>query len=643
MNNVQSIEKIFAGRLLQIPNYQRGYAWEQRQWEEFLEDLELLEDGKEHYTGTLVLDALEDAPLYEDEEGSSYEVFDIVDGQQRLTTTVILLDAIRRVASKSNGLQKLAQGIEKRYISVTAPSGQPIYKLRLNEDSHRFFVDKVLSDNPILGGSEISAHERLLGAKNHFLDYLARKEQELGVDYDQWLRDLHRKITSQLKVSLYNVEDSSEVGVIFEVMNNRGKPLSEMEKVKNYLLYLGSKLSLPDHDFAGEVNRTWANVFRSLMRAGLPGTGDEDQLLRVHWLMAYDPDRRKWDGSKSIKDEFSLKRERYRNDHRQLLTDLVEYTRSLDNASVAYCDVIRPNREGAFSSVDRNPDLREQLRAASEKLTRVRVVATFLPLLVATRLRCRQDESRYLDMVRLCEVFAFRVYRLLEWRSYTGEPMIRRLAYQLYAGEVSLEAALERLRAKLLDYCPTSRFNKALSFGEGREDWYHWAGLKYFLYEYEEHLAGGRRRDVRLPWEVIEKRVRENTIEHILPQTPTDQYWTSRFNDEDRVRLTHDLGNLCLTYDNSSYGNKPFPNKKGGPNTNGPCYWNSVLFQEHELADLNEWNKEELLKRRQRMVEWALRRWHVEEVVPTKASPDDEEEALTLEEEDNLDSLVISP
>lgn len=173
---------------------------------------------------------------------------------------------------------------------------------------------------------------------------------------------------------------------------------------------------------------------------------------------------------------------------------------------------------------------------------------------------------------------------------------------------------------------------------QGREDWYHWAGLKYFLYEYEEHLAG--RREVRLPWDRVEKR--QNSIEHILPQTPTDEYWTSRFDDEQRARLTHDLGNLCLTYDNSSYGNKPFPAKRGGPETNRPCYWTSVLYQEQELAKLDEWNPEELLKRRRAMVDWALRRWHVEEIAHKAPDLDDEEEAMMLEEEDNLDPLVVS-
>ncbi|MEJ7819643.1 MAG: DUF262 domain-containing protein [Rubrobacteraceae bacterium] len=51
---MQTVEEIFAGRIMQVPDYQRGYAWDERNWDDFLDDLDLLESGKQHYTGTLV-------------------------------------------------------------------------------------------------------------------------------------------------------------------------------------------------------------------------------------------------------------------------------------------------------------------------------------------------------------------------------------------------------------------------------------------------------------------------------------------------------------------------------------------------------------------------------------------------------------
>ncbi len=119
--------------------------------------------------------------------------------------------------------------------------------------------------------------------------------------------DLYDKVTHRLRMSLYTVSEASDVGVIFEVMNNRGKPLSELEKVKNYLLYAGSKLDLPPHSLADSVNSTWTNIFERLMAADLSGSKDENQLLRMHWLMAYDHRSRNFDGSKSIKARFRLR------------------------------------------------------------------------------------------------------------------------------------------------------------------------------------------------------------------------------------------------------------------------------------------------------------------------------------------------
>ena len=87
-------------------------------------------------------------------------------------------------------------------------------------------------------------------------------EDGVGDEYEEWLLGFYNKITSQLKVSLYNVSDTSEVGIIFEVMNDRGKPLSDLEKVKNYLLYVSSKLSIENHDLAERINKTWSNIFR---------------------------------------------------------------------------------------------------------------------------------------------------------------------------------------------------------------------------------------------------------------------------------------------------------------------------------------------------------------------------------------------
>ena len=117
------MEDVFAKRLLRVPNYQRGYAWEKQQWAELLEDMEFLSPGKEHYTGTLVLHGGEETR--NDLQGNSYQVCDVVDGQQRLTTVVLLLDAIRRELAD----QELAKGIHDSFIFTRDRNGEKMAKL----------------------------------------------------------------------------------------------------------------------------------------------------------------------------------------------------------------------------------------------------------------------------------------------------------------------------------------------------------------------------------------------------------------------------------------------------------------------------------------------------------------------------------
>lgn len=627
MNNVQTIAEIFAGKMLQIPNFQRGYAWDRQNWDDFLDDLELLELGKDHYTGTLVLHAQEEQ--YQDEEGAKYDLYHIVDGQQRLTTIVLLLDVIRREVTKSDRI-KLADGIRKNYISVLEfDSGQPLFKLRLNEDTHEFFVNNVLGEEPGPDGPKIQSHKRLLNAKKHFTDYLALRKVELGEDYGGWLLNLFNKIIAQLKVSSYEVESSADVGVIFEVMNNRGKPLSELEKVKNHLLYLSSKLNIEHHDLDEKVNDTWSNIFSRLMASGLVESGNENQFLQMHWLVTYDPERGNWKGSKSVQERFNLKY--YKDRHKELLRDLVEYTKSLGDASIPYCDIASPRRYDAFKSLIDDPEFR-QIVAFTSKLGRMKAVATFRPLLVATRLRYPQDGTKYLEMVKVCEVFAFRVYTLLRTRADAGVRKLRRLAYQMYSEERSFEEVAKEIRGMLLGRCSDREFEQAFERDELKNDWYNWKGLKYFLYEYEIHLAEGQA--VQMTWDAIEGKGLESTIEHILPQTANRMYWKQRFDIKARRVYTHDIGNLCLTYNNSSYGNKPFSEKKEQDSAEKPSYANSNLFQERRLSFFDDWNIEELENRRVEIVEWALKRWRVDQAPPIHPEfeeVDDQEDELQSE------------
>lgn len=630
MENLFSFDQSFNERLLCVPDYQRGYAWGETQWRDLIDDIELLPGEKEHYTGTLVLYKKRDAVPVVDIEGTKYLSYDVVDGQQRLTTIVILLNAVLRQLLEFDTCFEVGQAIKKRYISTLNRNKDNIYKLKLNADCSRFFERRILVGDTAFPPAEIRSHALLAGARDYFETYLAEKREKLSKNaFEAYLRQLQDKIRHRLKLTVYEVSDASDVGVIFEVMNNRGKQLSELEKVKNYLLYLSSKLDVPENNLSEAINDAWSTMFKEL-QSGDPSSIDEDQLLRAHWLMAYDHNRKNWKGSKSIKERFDLRR--YADSHSKLYHEIKQYVTTLEDSSRAYCDVSHPERTGAFSEFSTVPERRSEVVRWSKKLCRVNAMASFLPLLISARLKYVEDADSYLEFVKVCETYAFRVYRLLEKRSNAGQSRLFMLGAELFGGIKDASSAIEVIRSLMQGYCSNVEFNKQFDFETGRRNWYNWSGIKYFLYEYEEHLAG--RDGVSINWSDIEQLSTDNTVEHILPQKPTGadgEYWLSRFTQDELTRYVHDIGNLTLTQHNREYWYYSFPRKRGGPGQ-GYCYANSNLRMERALWNVEEWNPTEIENRHSTISAWAKDRWFVAEpVIPPDVM-------LSEEDADDIDN-----
>jgi hypothetical protein len=179
--------------------------------------------------------------------------------------------------------------------------------------------------------------------------------------------------------------------------------------------------------------------------------------------------------------------------------------------------------------------------------------------------------------------------------------------YYNYNEECNFQYICDTVRSWLTYFFPQAIFEDAVDF---IGDWYNWHGLKYLLFEYETYLASGA--NVHLDWKIFQKKDKKDTIEHILPQTPDKQYWVDRWSEKEIKSVTDDLGNLVVTLDNSSYGNKGFDEKKGSPGK-GKCYANSALFSERELCQFDEWTYKEFEIRRKNISDWIKDRWFIED------------------------------
>ena len=125
-----------------------------------------------------------------------------------------------------------------------------------------------------------------------------------------------------------------------------------------------------------------------------------------------------------------------------------------------------------------------------------------------------------------------------------------------------------------------------------------------FLLFFHQSSAGGKA--TALDWWKKSRNAWALQVEHILPQTRT-KAWKA-FSKKQHEQWVHDLGNLCLTWNNQSLSNKSFKSKQGTPGS-GRGYANSSLHQERELATLTDWELKALQARRERLITWAKQRW----------------------------------
>src|SRR4028118_171663 len=214
-NGQKAISDLFESRrIFNIPKYQRAYAWEMKQLRDFISDLDNQTLGKDYFFGTILLQVRES-------EGH-FKIIDIVDGQQRLTTLTIFMRLL---------LDKLeASGDDVSILRETYVQYRNEYKLRVLEYDQDFFRKCILEDcdnaESLIG---TPSQRRLLQAKKFFVKELEKRSVEN-------LREIREKIENA-KVLTYAVLNNAEATLIFETTNDRGKPLTSLERIKSFLMY----------------------------------------------------------------------------------------------------------------------------------------------------------------------------------------------------------------------------------------------------------------------------------------------------------------------------------------------------------------------------------------------------------------------
>ncbi len=244
-NKLKSLIEIFNERFFRIPDFQRGYSWEINQLEDFWEDLLNLKNDKIHYTGLLTVEPItkknienlekwkDDLWLFERELNAYY----LIDGQQRLTTAIILVNEILNLVDESAGInfKDKSYWINKfLYQSYGEKYKSYIFGYERDNPSDEYFKTKIL-------GQQSSTADKVPEQTLYTSNLQTAKEffnKELSNLNSNELEDIFKKITTKFKFNFYEIDEELDVYVTFETMNNRGKPLSNLELLKNRLIYL---------------------------------------------------------------------------------------------------------------------------------------------------------------------------------------------------------------------------------------------------------------------------------------------------------------------------------------------------------------------------------------------------------------------
>lgn len=564
----KNIYELFSGKVFKVPEYQRNYSWDSQNWEDLWNDIkEGLATGTEHYWGTITLRNTGLPALYCYEKDIPFDIYEVVDGQQRITSLYLFLLAISGIAKPA---------IKENFIKT----GQ-IYRLELGGLNNQFLKDTVDGNDP---QPTVKTNRLIKSALDYFMGQLQSYGQ---LDY----------ISKYLQNSTFSLEfviqDQMLAVKAFESLNDRGKALTLLDKTKSFLMfyslrYLNSRLS-------NEINDTFGGVFTDydiVKEAGEMHSIDylrsrafsEDELLRFfyHYFAYYSIRQYKlgtgYDYDIAAEEVFNdfLKRaciqlkdsqsdlESFLND---FILDLGRFTSAFKRIISRISDDIRYKKLLSFLGIN----------------------ARVYPLIISLEVESILEPA-LLDIAESIDVKIYKV-RGTDPRA------------DLYRGSISQIKINPNISTVIQNINDFSNY-----FGSESEFRYYLSqiryrnpAIKYILWEYEKHNESSFD-DSNFDF------YRQLEVDHIFSQETTLSFPAYGFQDQEDYNLNKDrLGNLCLL--------ERELNRRAGKDTLANkfrYYQQSTVPGTRALGFALQnriFTKKEIENRETRIVEFCLSRW----------------------------------
>ena len=548
------------GLTYRIPRFQRDYSWTDDEWEDLWADIlgTIQEDGEPaHYMGYLVLQS-------QDEKS-----FDVIDGQQRLTTlTLIVLAALKnlqRLIADNNqpehNQQRLDQ-IRQTYIGYLDPvTLVSRTKLTLNRNNDHYFQTYLvqLGHLPQRGfrASEHSLRKAFEWFEKRVRDYAKKSGGDEGVA----LATLVETMSDRLFFTVISVTDELNAYKVFETLNARGVRLSSTDLLKNYLFSVLHRDNEHLHEMKVLEDRWEAMVTRL-------GSESFPDFLRIHWIS-----RRSF-----VRQSELFKTIRAKVTHREAVFQLL---RDMEEDMDTYLALTHPEVS------QWHPDL----KGYAQNLRMFSVRQPFPLLFAAYR---QLPNADFASLLRSCLMISFRYNVIGSQPTNEQERVYYAVAQKIANGEIlTVNAALEGLKAV---YPNDDTFRVAFA---------------------EKTIRTTNSRNLRIVRYIfcaLEKQASSNdydfesdsfNIEHVLPQNP-EAGWDA-FTDEEADAMVYRLGNMTLLAkkSNKNLGNDGFDIKK-------PVLAESQFELTRKIAEDNtDWTPARIAARQNILAKLATSIWRI--------------------------------
>ena len=551
------------GLTYRIPRFQRDYSWTEEEWEDLWMDiLGIIHPGGEpaHYMGYLVLQSEND------------KVFDVIDGQQRLTTMNLIVLAVlkniqRLIAEKKdpeNNQRRLDQ-IRQTYIGYLDPvTLVSRSKLTLNRNNDNYFQTYIvpLGHLPVRGfrASEHSLRKAFEWFEKRVADYSVKAGGDPGVALAKFVETMSDK----LFFTVITVTDELNAYKVFETLNARGVRLSATDLLKNHLFSVLHKNNQREDEMKSLENRWEAMV-------GRLGSESFPDFLRAHWNSRF-TFVRQTELFKTIRGKITT---------RDAVFDLI---RQMEEDVDAYMALTQPEAS------QWTPKLKEY--AAELRMFSVRQP---FPFLMAAR-RVFSDAA-FETLLRASVIISFRYNVIGSQPTNEQERVYNAVAEKLSSKQLTEVGAVLGAMSSIYpgdDAFRAAFAEKSLRTTQSRNK----RVVRYILCALEKSLTGT----------ALDFDADNFNIEHILPENP-EAGWEV-FSDDEVEAMVYRVGNLTLLHKgaNKDLGNSPYANKK-------PVYAASTFGITKKIAEDNaDWTPERLAARQKGMANQATSIWRIEQL-----------------------------